>query len=140
MPGTATDDALCSDVLIENNTFTDLYRAVGSHSAVVGLHYDNVVIKNNVFSNIKGKAINTYNYTNCIISGNTFTNCCEAIDFRAMSMNKQYNGSFYAPANGSTPKAGGLKANLLISKNKITTDTASGHEAPDAAIRVFGAK
>ena len=32
MPGTATDDALCSDVLIENNTFTDLYRAVGSHS------------------------------------------------------------------------------------------------------------
>lgn len=57
-----------------------------------------------------------------------------------MSMNKQYNGSFYAPANGSTPKAGGLKANLLISKNKITTDTASGHEAPDAAIRVFGAK
>ena len=140
MPGTATDDALCSDVLIENNTFTDLYRAVGSHSAVVGLYYDNVVIKNNVFSNIKGKAINTYNYTNCIISGNTFTNCCEAIDFRAMSMNKQYNGSFYAPANGSTPKAGGLKANLLISKNKITTDTASGHEAPDAAIRVFGAK
>lgn len=140
MPGTATDDALCSDVLIENNTFTDLYRAVGSHSAVVGLYYDNVVIKNNVFSNIKGKAINTYNYTNCIISGNTFTNCCEAIDFRAMSMNKQYNGSFYAPANRSTPKAGGLKANLLISKNKITTDTASGHEAPDAAIRVFGAK
>ena len=100
-------------------THLDVYKR-----QVVGLYYDNVVIRNNVFSNIKGKAINTYNYTNCIISGNTFTNCCEAIDFRAMSMNKQYNGSFYAPANGSTPKAGGLKANLLISKNKITTDTA----------------
>lgn len=140
MPGTTSDDALCSDVLIENNTFTDLYRAVGSHSAVVGLYYDNVVINNNVFSNIKGKAINTYNYTNCTISGNTFTNCCEAIDFRAMSMNKQYTGSFYAPADGSTPKAGGLKANLVISNNKITKDNASGHETPDAAIRVFGAK
>lgn len=48
MPGCEVyDDARCQNVLIKNNTFTELYRAIGTHSAVVGKYMSNITISDN---------------------------------------------------------------------------------------------
>lgn len=139
MPGCKVyDDARCQNVLIKNNTFTKLYRAIGTHSAVVGKYMSNITISDNFFSDIKGKAIGMYNYKNCSIIHNTFVDCCEAVDFRSVSMSGSYGTNFYAPADGSKVKAQPLKANLVIADNVIRKDRMSGHETGGAMIRVFG--
>lgn len=139
MPGCEIyDDALCQNVIIKGNTFTNLYRALGTHSAVVGKYMTDISITDNTFSDIKGKAVGMYNYKNCSIRRNTFINCSEAVDFRSVSMSETYNMNFYAPADGSMVMPSPLAANLLISENNITKDTLEGHDSPGAAIRVFG--
>lgn len=139
MPGCEVyDDARCQNVLIKNNTFTELYRAIGTHSAVVGKYMSNITISDNFFSDIKGKAIGMYNYKNCNIVHNTFVDCSEAIDFRSVSMSDSYGKNFYAPADGSKVKAQPLTANLVIADNVIRKDRMSGHDTGGAMIRVFG--
>lgn len=141
MPGCEVyDDALCQNVLIKNNTFTELYRAIGTHSAVVGKYMTNITISDNFFSDIKGKAVGMYNYKNCNIVHNTFVDCSEAIDFRSVSMSGGYEANFYAPADGSSVTAKPLTANLVIADNVIRKDRMMGHSAGGAAIRVFGTK
>jgi hypothetical protein len=58
------------DVLIQNNTFQYLERAIGTHKYSVGKYHENVQILNNTITNTTSDAIRILNWTNPIIKYN----------------------------------------------------------------------
>lgn len=88
------DDTPCRDITVNNCTFKDLQRGLGTHSGVAGSYFSNMTFTNNTFTNIKGYAMMGTNYINSNFSNNTITNCGSGILFR--SMVQGYN-NFYTP-------------------------------------------
>lgn len=58
------------DIIIQNNVFDKLERAIGTHKYSEGKYHDNVQILNNKISNIQTDAIRIMNWTNPVIKGN----------------------------------------------------------------------
>jgi hypothetical protein len=58
------------DIVIQNNVFDKLERAIGTHKYSEGKYHDNVQILNNKISNIQTDAIRIMNWTNPVIKGN----------------------------------------------------------------------
>jgi parallel beta-helix repeat protein len=124
------DDTVSGNVVIYGCSFSNLSRGVGSHSASYGKYYDNMVIENNTFDNIKWQAIFTENYRNCAITRNTITNSGGGIECNTLTFAP--DGNYYQP-NSGLPKYADVKtckANLVISNNKIklkaTTSLSNG--------------
>ena len=119
------DDTVSGNVVIYNSKFEDLSRGVGSHSAVFGTYYDNIVIEKNEFKDISSQAVHCENYRNCSISDNTIQNCGGGIDFNAICYAP--DGNFYAP-HGSLPKYESIKsynAKTVIRGNRISVKKGS---------------
>ena len=119
------DDTVTSNVVIYNSTFTDLSRGVGSHSALFGYYYDDIVIEGNTFQNIKSQAVHCENYRNCSISDNTIENCGGGIDFNGICYAP--DGNYYGPV-GTLPKYDKIKsydAKTVISGNNISVKKGS---------------
>ena len=81
------DDTPNKNVTISGCTFSNLHSGIGTRSAVVSKYFDNVVIENNKFENIKEKAISCFNYKNSKIINNTFTNVNSGICFEYLPNN-----------------------------------------------------
>lgn len=67
----------CHNVIIENNTFTNVSRGVGSHSSAAGAQktpYTNITVRNNKFQNLKGEAVFVLNWKYCTIQKNSVLN------------------------------------------------------------------
>ncbi|WP_242940141.1 right-handed parallel beta-helix repeat-containing protein [Ruminococcus albus] len=92
------DDTSCDNVIIRNNSFYDIMRGVGSHSATVGKYYTNFYIADNTFSNIYETAIVMQNYRCCSIENNSMTGVGCGIDFKNMT-SMEYSG-YYTPVAG----------------------------------------
>lgn len=73
------EDLPVSNVLIENCTFDDMPRAIGSHTSVHNVPHDNIVIRNNIFTNMTSIAIQGLNWTNVNISRNYIDNAPRGI-------------------------------------------------------------
>ena len=73
------EDLPVSNVLIENCTFDDMPRAIGSHTSVHNVPHDNIVIRNNTFTNMTSIAIQGLNWTNVDISRNYIDNAPRGI-------------------------------------------------------------
>ncbi len=58
------------DIVIQNNYFDDLERAIGTHKYSEGKYHENVKILNNKISNTTSDAIRIMNWLNPIIKGN----------------------------------------------------------------------
>jgi parallel beta-helix repeat protein len=119
------DDTLSGNVVIYGNKFENLSRGVGSHSAVFGKYYDDIVIENNSFEDVKSQAVHCENYRNCSISGNTIKNCGGGIDFNAICYAP--DGNYYRP-HGSLAKYDKIKsynAKTVINGNKIAVKKGS---------------
>jgi hypothetical protein len=58
------------DILIQNNTFKDLERAIGTHKYSEGKYHENIQIMNNKIENTTSDAIRIMNWTTPIIKGN----------------------------------------------------------------------
>jgi nitrous oxidase accessory protein NosD len=113
------DDAVCKNIRIKNNLFSGCTRGVGTHSAVSGIYYTNILIADNTFENITDVAVYVYNYKNCTIRNNDIIHCREGLDFRYMSyLTPSMN--FYHKV-GSTEAKVSSNANLLIVNNRIQT-------------------
>lgn len=69
---TVWDDTPCDQVTIENSSFYNFPRGIGSHTAVHGALHSNVTIKNNYFYNLSEAAIKLFNYKNTKVVGNYF--------------------------------------------------------------------
>ncbi len=113
---------------------------MGSHSAVYGKYYQDIVIQSNSFKDIKAQAIHCENYQNCAIVGNTIQKCGGGIEFNAICFAP--DGNYYNPAAGSLPSYDSVKtynAKTVIKNNKIEVKKGSSL-ANASAIYVFGGK
>ena len=112
------DDTTVNNVLIENNEFIDVARGIGSHSAVIGRYYDNVVIRNNTFKNLTQQAIIAYNFKNCEITDNVMESVGIGIDFRYMNSS---GANFFMPNDVNENVNIDGNANTVIKNNIIKT-------------------
>ena len=128
------DDSQTKNVVIENNTFENLFRGVGSHSMVLGRYYDNIIIRNNTFKKIKQQAIIAYGFKNSKIMNNVMTNVGTGIDFRYMT---QTGSNFYMPNDVNENVVIDDNANTIISNNSIQVVKNSLILDP-CGIRIFG--
>lgn len=62
------------DILIRDNTFDDLERAIGTHKYSEGKYHENIQIINNKISNTTSDAIRIMNWTKPVITGNEIVN------------------------------------------------------------------
>jgi parallel beta-helix repeat protein len=109
------DDTPCANITVNNCTFQNLQRGLGTHSAVAGSYFTNMKFTNNVFRDITGYAMIATNYKSSEISGNTVERCGAGILFR--SMVQAYN-NFYTPLSNSFTIDN--DAASVIANNKIS--------------------
>ena len=128
------DDTPCKDVTVQNCTFQNLQRGVGTHSAVAGSYFTNMTFTNNKFSNVKGYAIIATNYRDSDISQNTISRCGAGILFR--SMVQGYN-NFYTPLDNNV--AIEQDANSTIAGNRIEVSDYR-YKTTSYGISLYGAK
>lgn len=128
------DDSQTKNVIIENNTFENVFRGVGSHSVVLGRYYDNIIIRNNKFTNIKQQAIIAYGFKNSEISNNTMVNVGTGIDFRYMTST---GSNFYMPNDANEEIKLNDNANTVIKNNSIQVIKNSYITDP-CGIRLYG--
>ena len=65
-----SEDLCMQNVLVENCTFTNCPRGVGSHTSVYNNPHKNIIVRNNTFSGMGSAAIQTLGWTNSAITGN----------------------------------------------------------------------
>ncbi len=129
----AYDGTPTKNVSITGCTFENVPRGLGTHSAIAGHYFDNMVIRNNTFKNIESYAIRVINYINSTISDNVITDSGSGISCGTVTNAKL--GNFFAPLNGTVP---GTDMNTVISRNKISLKS-NGDEDSAFGIRLIGA-
>ncbi len=112
------DDTPNKNVTISGCTFSNLHSGIGTRSAVVSKYFDNFVIENNKFENIREKAISCFNYKNSKIINNTFTNVNSGICFEYLPNNffGAYSQRMYIANDKSIGKINS-KSSTVISGN-----------------------
>ena len=121
-----SEDLPIKNVLVEDCVFDNCPRGVGSHTSILNNPFDNIVIKNNTFTNMTSIAVQTLNWTNCKITGNYIENTPRGIGVYQVS--SKGKGTFFA---SEIAEEGGTEAhvsdeytppdnsNTLISDNVI---------------------
>ncbi|MCD8150209.1 MAG: right-handed parallel beta-helix repeat-containing protein [Clostridiales bacterium] len=121
-PGYTSEDLATKNVTIDNCTFTDVPRGVGSHTTMLNNPLDTISITNCTFKNCDSAAIHGMNWINCTISGNTITNCARGIALYSIRTKGTYlastlNSSTSISVKYSTPAS---NQNIVIKNNTIT--------------------
>ena len=145
-----SEDLAIKNVLIENCTFNNCPRGVGTHTAVLNNPFNNIVIRNNTFTNMKSAAIQSINWTNVEISDNVIDTTPRGIALYSVLDQGQgtYKASVLAAEGGTTAHYSDSfqtppKANVVVKNNTITNcgtvkDIYAKYEC--SAISVMGAK
>lgn len=135
----ANDETPSMNVLIENNTFKNLQRGVGTHTGIVNSYFDNIIIRNNNFENITGYAIMATNYTNSDISNNTMSNVGAGIMMRTV---ENAHKNFYASKINSNARDKYYYLNNTISNNviNVTTGYKAKYSNVSYGIQLYGEK
>ncbi|MFU0790800.1 right-handed parallel beta-helix repeat-containing protein [Virgibacillus proomii] len=84
------DETPCKNVWIKNCFFSDsktegsnhIPRAIGSHTATIGVYHQNINIENNVVENSLSFAFRAYAWKNVSITNNKLINCGAGINWR----------------------------------------------------------
>lgn len=119
------DDTISGNVVVYKNTFENVNRGVGSHSAIFGTRYTGIVIESNTFQSVTNQAIFCENYQDCAIKNNTITNCGGGIEFNAICYAP--DGNYYQPRAGmpEDEELTSYRANTVISGNRIAVKSKS---------------
>lgn len=144
MTGYALETLTNKNIVVDGCKFSNVPRAIGSHTSVLNLPITNVQITNNSFTNIKSAAIELLNYTDCKISGNTITKCPRGITLYSIRGNGEGN---FLPS--SIEKSSGISSkyiapakdqNIEITNNTIElsgSDPYMDYENVGIALRGF---
>lgn len=130
----AYDGTPTKNVSVTGCTFENVPRGLGTHSAIAGYYFDNMVFKNNTFKNIESYAIRVVNYINSTVSDNIITDCGSGISCGTVTNTNLSN--FYAPLNGTQVRN---NVNVTISGNKIYLKS-NGADTSAFGIRLIGAQ
>lgn len=84
------DQTPCVDVVIRDNYFgssgtagsNKIARAIGSHSATIGVWHEDITIEGNTIENTLSFAVRAYNWRNSSIVNNKMINCAAGINVR----------------------------------------------------------
>lgn len=143
------EDLSMRNVLVEKCVFENCPRGVGSHTAVHNNPHNTLVIRNNTFRNMGSVAVQTLNWSNCSITGNTIDTAPRAI---AVYSTLNTSAGTFLPSriasSGDTEQHypdtyQAQKSNVLIANNYINNcgevnDIYASYEK--AAISVIGAE
>ncbi len=140
-----SEDLCCKNVLIEDCTFRNCPRGVGSHTSVFNNPHRNITIRNNTFLNMGSVAIQTLGWANAHITGNLIDSVPRAIAvYTAAASGTCLSGDMAAEGDTVQHFSHDMEthwANVFIENNTITncatvTDNYSSYER--AAISVMG--
>ena len=109
------------NVKISGCTFTNVPRAVGSHTAILNAPMSDIVIENNTIKDCISAGIQICNWKNVTISGNTITNCPRGI--AVMSVN--CNGGEKSSANGT------FKASYIDAFGNMKSKISDSYKEPE---------
>ncbi len=122
-----SEDLAMKNVLIEGCSFENVPRGVGTHTMILNNPFDGIKIKNNKFKNITSAAIQSMNWKNCEISGNTIENTPRGISVYSILGNGMgaFKSSVIAKEGGTQSRfsdkySGPENSNIVISGNTIT--------------------
>ena len=148
--GARSEALAVRNVSVTGCTFTNVPRAIGSHTHILNVPYENIVISDNTFTDIKSVAIQTENWKNVKIINNTIDNTPRAVavysllgdgagGYKPSVLAKEGKTETSASDSYSEP----FNANILISRNLIKNcgtakDAYAGYEP--LAISVIGEK
>lgn len=145
LEGVRSEDLTMQNVIIDNCTFSNVPRGVGSHTAILNSYATNISITNCSFTDMKSAAIQSMNWINCKITGNTITNSPRGIAIYTIRDEGTFLASTAVAEGGiasNTPTAyvaPPVNQDILIDGNKITcggTDPYADYE--DTGILVGG--
>lgn len=96
-----------SNMLIENNTFYDLDRAIGTHKYSGNKYHDRIVIKDNKIDKMRSDPIRVMNWSNSIIEGNFIKNVSpsDSNNNRGILASGAVNPTFYNNVFVNVPRA-----------------------------------
>lgn len=116
-PGyTPYDGSVCENITIKDNTFNDVFAGIGSHSMIFDRPYKNIVISDNLLTNVKKRAIWCLNYQDTTVSGNIMENVGSGIYVRSI-----YTRNTHTFPGQEVSSEGNQNAeNNLIVNNRIT--------------------
>lgn len=110
-----SEDLPITNVLIENCSFDNVPRAIGSHTAVHNRPHNNITIRNNTFKNLGSIAIQGMGWTNVDITSNYIENAPRGI-------------TIYTEPGGCT-----YLSSKLASKGGTTSHVTDSYKAPAAS-------
>lgn len=121
------EDLNMRNILVEDCVFDNVPRGVGTHTGVLNNPFDGVVIKNNVFRDIKSAAVQGVNWINAEISHNTVENAPRGFSlytimahgsgmYRSDYLSKLGGTESHVPSDYKEPAA----ANISIHDNTLT--------------------
>lgn len=127
------DGTMNNGVTVQNCTFNNLVSGVGTKSLFHGYYQNDIVIKNNTFTNLTGCAIFCTAYVNTEISENTITNCGEGINYFMMRQDSRLGSVCESDRLGSINKDCITK----IHNNNISVNS-TDDVSTASAIYIFG--
>lgn len=118
------EDLACKNVLVENCTFDNVPRGVGSHTAVLNNPHDKITIRGNRFTNIGSIAIQGMNWTNVDIRSNYIKDAPRGITIYSAAAGNTYLPSLLASKGGTTAHYSDsykapAKSNINIAYNEL---------------------
>lgn len=125
MPTYRSEPLACKNIVVKNCTFKNVPRGVGSHTAILNRPMTNIKFLNNTFTKCTSTAIQTLNYQNCTIEGNTINGAPRGIAvytvfpkgvFFASTLAKEGNVKTKISSAYRTPAA---NQNIVIRNNTI---------------------
>lgn len=128
------DDTMNYGITVTGCVFSNLYRAVGTHSVFEGLYQSNISISNNTFTNIASTAISCSGYINTSIKNNVIKNCGEGIHFYMMKNDSSL--SSVCKPNVKAPQIN-QNCNTVISGNTVSVKSNSVTKTA-SPIYIFG--
>ncbi|MBQ8198034.1 MAG: right-handed parallel beta-helix repeat-containing protein [Lachnospiraceae bacterium] len=139
LPNIYQDGTMLKNVTIQNCTFSNVSRGIGSHSQLLNAYHENIKIVNNTFDKIEQHAIVALNYYNCEISGNKITNSGSGIIFQ--SCKNSASTIFTTTQNGKQAyKAAFRPDTKSVIKNNTISVKYTGHTSSVSGIELSGKK
>ena len=133
------DGATCENIVIERNTFVDVFAGVGSHSMVYDRPFRNIVIRENTFRNIRKRAVWCLNYVDSVVENNIMENVGGGVLVSSMFL---FN-THLAPDQSPGVSGNHYAANLTVKGNQISisdTSVINGSSWRGYGIMVQGVK
>lgn len=130
------DDTPCKNVTVKGCTFENVYSGVGAYSGVIGSYFNNIVIRDNTFNNIKDKAIAAFNFINSAVYNNVINGASIGIIYEFFPFEKLSN-RFYMPNSSEASAEIQMNANTKIKGNTVNI-TNPRKRSFSAGIAAFG--